>query len=85
VVDCGVKSISAERGLPCPKDLRGVCLKTLHAEHGLLEIEADSATPLEVGQQIELWVHYSDATVNLHSSLYGVRNGQIEEVFRIEH
>jgi D-serine deaminase-like pyridoxal phosphate-dependent protein len=85
VVDCGVKSISAERGLPCPKDLPGVCLKTLHAEHGLLEIEADSATPLEVGQRIELWVHYSDGTVNLHSSLYGVRNGQIEEVFRIEH
>lgn len=85
VVDCGVKAVSGERGLPTVKDLPGVHLKALHAEHGLLEIEADSTTKLEVGRQIELWVHYSDATVNLHSSLYGVRHGQVEEVFGIEH
>ena len=28
---------------------------------------------------------YSDATVNLHTSLYGARHGKIEEVFQIEH
>lgn len=85
VIDCGVKAISGERGLSTVKGMPGVHLKALHAEHGLIEIEPHSAVALEVGQKIELWVYYSDATVNLHSSLYGVRHGQVEEVFRIEH
>ena len=85
VIDCGLKELSAERGLSTVKDLPGVKLKALHAEHGLLELEANSSQTLQVGQKIELWVHYGDATVNLHSSLYGVRHGQIEEIFPIVH
>jgi D-serine deaminase-like pyridoxal phosphate-dependent protein len=60
-------------------------LRALHAEHGLIAIESGSATRLEVGQKVEFWVHYSDGTVNLHSCFYGVRNGEVEEVYRIEH
>jgi D-serine deaminase-like pyridoxal phosphate-dependent protein len=63
----------------------GIHLGTLHAEHGLLEIDRNAAVDIEVGQKIELWVQYSDATVNLNSVLYGVRDSQVEEVFRIEH
>ncbi|MGH9616189.1 MAG: DSD1 family PLP-dependent enzyme [Acidobacteriaceae bacterium] len=85
VIDCGMKAISGERGLPAVKDLPGVRLAALHAEHGLLELAASPSAPVQVGQKIELWVRYSDATVNLHTCLYGVRHGQIEEVFRIEH
>lgn len=85
VLDCGLKELSAERGLSTVKDLAGVTLRALHAEHGLLHLEEGSGRSLEVGQKVELWVHYSDATVNLHTSLYGVRHGQIEEVFRIVH
>ncbi len=85
VIDCGLKELSAERGLSTVKELPGVKLKALHAEHGLLELDTNLSRPLQVGQKVELWVHYSDATVNLHSSLYGVRHGQIEEVFRIVH
>jgi D-serine deaminase-like pyridoxal phosphate-dependent protein len=85
VIDCGVKAISGERGLPTVKDKSGVSVTALHAEHGLLQLQADSQVSLEVGQRIELWVLYSDATVNLHSALYGVRHGKVEEVFRIEH
>jgi D-serine deaminase-like pyridoxal phosphate-dependent protein len=85
VIDCGLKELSAERGLSTVKGLPGVTLRALHAEHGLLELDASLALPLEVGQKIELWVHYSDATVNLHSSLYGVRHGKVEEVFPIVH
>ncbi len=54
-------------------------------EHGLLGMETNSSRTLEVGRKVELWVHYSDATVNLHSSLYGVRNDHVEEVFPIVH
>ena len=84
VIDCGMKELSAERGLSIVKGMDGVELKALHAEHGLVEIQNPDAQ-LEIGQKIELWVHYSDATVNLHHRMYGVRNGQVEDVFRIEH
>ncbi|MGH9612045.1 MAG: DSD1 family PLP-dependent enzyme, partial [Bryobacteraceae bacterium] len=62
----------------------GVEIRALHAEHGLLEIRNPDAR-LDVGRKIELWVHYSDATVNLHNRIYGVRNGEVEDVFTIEH
>ncbi len=84
VVDCGLKELSAERGMSTVKDIEGVELKALHAEHGLLEIRSP-AVGIHVGQKIELWVHYSDATVNLHQQMYGVRNGEVEEVLTIEH
>jgi D-serine deaminase-like pyridoxal phosphate-dependent protein len=84
VVDCGMKELSAERGLSMVKGIDGAELKALHAEHGLLEIKNPDAG-VKVGQKIELWVQYSDATVNLHRRMYGVRNGEVEEVLTIEH
>jgi D-serine deaminase-like pyridoxal phosphate-dependent protein len=84
VLDCGVKQMSGERGLPTVKGFVGAEVKALHAEHCLLEI-ARSGARLDVGDKIEFWVHYSDATVNLHNQMFGIRNGEIEEVFKIEH
>ena len=85
VLDCGVKAISGERGLPTLKDQPGTQLRALHAEHALVAIETGSPARLEVGRKVEIWAQYSDATVNLHSCFYGVRNGEVEEVYRIEH
>lgn len=84
VIDCGMKALSAERGLSTVKDMEGAAIKALHAEHGLLEIRNPDAR-LEPGMKLELWVHYSDATVNLHNRMYGVRNGEVEEILAIEH
>jgi D-serine deaminase-like pyridoxal phosphate-dependent protein len=85
VLDCGLKAISSERGLPELKAVGGATLTALHAEHALIDIDPDSSWSVEVGKKVEFWVQYSDATVNLHSRMYGVRNGEVEEVFRIEH
>ncbi len=85
VLDCGVKAISSERGLPELKDVADAKLVALHAEHSLIELDPRLPNTIEVGKKCEVWVQYSDATVNLHSRLYGVRNGEVEEVFRIEH
>jgi D-serine deaminase-like pyridoxal phosphate-dependent protein len=85
VIDCGVKAISGERGLPQAKTVVGTRLKALHAEHGLLQVDTSAVPTLEIGQKVELWVRYSDATMNLHTFLYGVRHGEVEEIFRIEH
>jgi D-serine deaminase-like pyridoxal phosphate-dependent protein len=85
VLDCGVKAVSGERGLSTLKDLPGTTLTALHAEHALVQLDPSVAPALTPGQKVEVWVHYSDATVNLHSLIYGVRHGQLEEVLKIEH
>jgi len=38
---------------------------------------------VQIGDKIELWVRYSDATINLHERMYGIRNGQVEKVFHL--
>lgn len=83
VVDAGLKSLSCERGIPMVKDMPGLSIRRLTAEHGIIDIK-DPAAPVEVGDKIEIWVHYSDATVNLHDRICGIRNGFVEEVFRVE-
>jgi len=83
VVDAGLKALSAERGMPSVKGIDDVTLKRLNAEHGVIQLENPSVA-LQVGDKIELWVHYSDATINLHKRIYSIRNGEVEEVLRIE-
>ena len=84
VVDAGCKVISGERGLPSVKGIAGLKLKALHAEHAPIDIQ-DPAVAVEVGDKIEIAVHYHDGTINLHKHMYGVRNGEVERVFQIEH
>lgn len=84
IVDAGVKALSGERGLPSVKGIDGLSLKALHAEHGVIEIQ-DPSVRLEVGDKVEIWVHYHDGTIHLHDQAYGIRDGEVEEVFRIEH
>ena len=82
VVDAGLKTISCERGLPTVKDLDGLTANRFNAEHGILDLQEPSS-PVQIGDKIEFWVRYSDATVNLHDRIYGIRNGQVEKVFHL--
>ena len=82
ILNAGIKEISAERGMPSLKNVNGAVLKALHAEHGIVEIE-DKLLNVNVGDNLELNVYYSDGTVNLHRLMYGVRNAIVEEIFEI--
>jgi D-serine deaminase-like pyridoxal phosphate-dependent protein len=83
VVDGGCKVISGERGLPSVKGISGLKLKALHAEHAPIDIQ-DPGVEVEIGDKIEIAVHYHDGTINLHKRMYGIRNGEVERVFTIE-
>lgn len=83
ILDIGLKEISAERGLPVLKNAHGARLRRLNAEHAIVDI-VDPDFPAQPGDQLELWAHYSDATVNLHRRMFGMRNGQVEETFIVE-
>ena len=82
VVDAGLKTLSCERGLPTIKHPPGLSVRRLTAEHGIIELE-DPEAAVDVGDKVEIWVHYSDATVSLHQRMYGIRNGNVEEVFQL--
>jgi len=84
VLDAGLKALSSERGMPLVKNLPGLRVTALHAEHAIVSIE-ESGQRLRTNDLVELWAHYSDATMHLHRSLYGVRRGEVEEVFPIEY
>jgi D-serine deaminase-like pyridoxal phosphate-dependent protein len=84
VLDCGVKAISGERGLPTLKDIPGARLSALNAEHAIVQLESH-APFLTPGDKVQVWAQYSDATVNLHTKMFGVRHGEVEEVIPIEH
>jgi D-serine deaminase-like pyridoxal phosphate-dependent protein len=84
VLDAGVKALSGERGLPSVKDIPGLNLTALHAEHSIAQITGPKS-PVNIGDRIEVWVAYSDATVHLHRQMYGMRSGLVEEVFEIEY
>jgi D-serine deaminase-like pyridoxal phosphate-dependent protein len=83
VLDIGLKEISGERGLPVLKNMDGARLRKLNAEHAIVDI-LDPNLPVQVGDQLELWAHYSDATVNLHRQMFGIRDGQVDETFLFE-
>lgn len=84
VVDAGVKALSGERGLPAVKNRKGLKLRALHAEHAPIDF-TDSDLPVEVGDLIEIAVHYHDGTIQLHHKMYGIRDGKVENVYTIEH
>ena len=82
VVDAGRKALSGERGLPTVKGINGVRLVALHSEHAIVEIQ-DPTVAVNVGDSIEIWVHYSDPTVRLHERMYGVRGNDVEEELNV--
>jgi D-serine deaminase-like pyridoxal phosphate-dependent protein len=80
VVDAGVKALSCERGIPTIKDMEGLTIRKVNAEHSIIEVQ-DGSDLVRIGDKIEIWVRYSDATVNLHERMYGMRNGRVEGIF----
>jgi D-serine deaminase-like pyridoxal phosphate-dependent protein len=84
VLDAGLKAISSEKGMPVIKSKTGFRVTALHAEHAVVEVQ-DTAGRVTVGDLLELWAYYSDATVHLHRTLYGVRTGAVEQAFAIEY
>jgi D-serine deaminase-like pyridoxal phosphate-dependent protein len=84
VLNAGSKTLSGQRGLPVVKHDGGLQVIALHAEHTIVELQ-DPSIRIEVGDRIELWVHYLDGTVSLHNRMYGIRKGEVEDVFPIIH
>jgi D-serine deaminase-like pyridoxal phosphate-dependent protein len=75
VVDAGLKSLSAEYGLPRPATA-GVEALDLSDEHLQLNVADDA--DLRIGERLLLIPAHVDPTVNLHDALFFVERDQVE-------
>jgi D-serine deaminase-like pyridoxal phosphate-dependent protein len=82
ITDSGFKSLSAYLQSPQPMDLANVASVRMSAEHGTVEL-SEPNTDVKVGDQLCWHVGYTDATVILHETLYGIRHGIVETAWPI--
>jgi len=82
VLDVGLKSTTAESGLPQVAGFPGVRCVSVNDEHSILEIENGAIAP-ELGAKIRLIPGHCDPTFNLHDYVVGIRNGYVEAVWPI--
>lgn len=82
VVDAGLKSYSAEKGLPWVHGRSGLEVIGVSDEHGKIRIAA-GATPLRIGDKVQLIPGHCDPTINLHDWYVAVRGGRVESLWPI--
>lgn len=80
VLDAGSKAISQDFGTPIVKDCPQDTIVRLAEEHAKVE----SSRPVRVGERRQVIPAHCCATMNLHRSCVGVRNGRIEVLWPIE-
>jgi D-serine deaminase-like pyridoxal phosphate-dependent protein len=85
ICDTGFKTTT--RGFAAPKPTAFVAESVvLSAEHGIITLPAGNDAEngwLKVGATFDMVPGYGDATVFLHDTLYGVRNGIVETVWDV--
>jgi D-serine deaminase-like pyridoxal phosphate-dependent protein len=82
VVDAGLKSLSAEKGVPWVWNRDGVEAIGISDEHTKLGFKSESSRP-RLGEPIWLIPSHCDPTVNLHDWYVGVRHGRVEALWPI--
>jgi len=81
VCDAGLKSLTAESGLPVTYEAPGVTYVKATDEHGTLELSADAQ--VRPGDRLKLIPGHCDPTVNLHDWLVAYRGDTVEAVWRV--
>jgi len=82
IVDAGLKSYSAEKGLPWVHGRRGLEVAGVSDEHGKVVVAPGAARP-KLGDQLMLIPGHCDPTINLHDWFVGLRNGRVETLWPI--
>jgi D-serine deaminase-like pyridoxal phosphate-dependent protein len=82
ITDTGRKAIGNDTGEPSVDNVPGAKLRSLSAEHGLIDVDG----PVETVLGAPVWYTPWDigACVNLYDYMYGVRNDRLEAVLEIQ-
>ena len=81
VIDCGLKSVSNDQGLPEVIFPKGIKLVSLSEEHCKCILETDM--DIKIGDKVLIRPKHSDTTINLHENYYVHKNNKLEEVVPI--
>ncbi len=79
VLDCGLKSVSIDRGVPYAVGIDGVEVGAPSEEHTKVKLSG-VAKDLRVGDNVSLRMMHGDTTINLHDYYFCVRDGKLETV-----
>ncbi len=82
IVDGGFKAFGSPILRPAPLFDGVERFDVGSAEHGTLKL-ASPEVPLKVGDKVQFIVGYTDMTVYQHERIYGVRGGEVEQVFEV--
>jgi 3-hydroxy-D-aspartate aldolase len=82
VADAGLKSMSAEKGLPLLHGVADAEVVGISDEHSVVAL-ASGDTRLSLGDKVRLIPGHCDPTVNLHDWIVGVRAGRVEEIWPV--
>jgi len=89
VLDCGSKTLSSDRLLTGNTIGFGLVVEDLDAtlfglseEHGQLDI-AHTTKQYKIGERLSVIPNHVCTAINMHNSLYTVRNGLVEDVWQI--
>lgn len=82
VLDIGLKSTTAESGLPQVVGRPGLQCAALNDEHCILTTDDAKLRP-DLGEKLKLIPGHCDPTFNLHDELVVVRKGVVEDIWRI--
>ena len=82
VLDAGLKSYTAEKGMPWVRGRPDLEVFGIADEHSKVKLGAGSKG-LRLGEKLMLIPGHCDPTVNLHDWYVGVRNGRVEALWPI--
>ncbi len=88
VLDAGLKSLSAESGLPWVwadgESSTQLDYVSANDEHGILQVRPSVGPRPRLGEQVLLVPGHCDPTLNLHDELVVHRDGQVQALWAIE-
>ncbi|MCB0007790.1 MAG: DSD1 family PLP-dependent enzyme [Anaerolineales bacterium] len=82
IIDAGFKALPGYHVQPEPLGVANIARYSTSAEHGVITLSAPNES-LKVGDNLDVVVGYTDATLFLHDQLYGIRDGVIELIWPI--
>jgi D-serine deaminase-like pyridoxal phosphate-dependent protein len=90
IIDGGSKTFSSDRLANSSEntfgyvvEAPGAVLHKMNEEHGFVDL-TKAGKSFSVGDQVHIIPNHICVVVNLHEKVYGVRNGQVEEVWIVE-
>lgn len=82
IFDAGFKTLPVWHAQPRPVGIEGVEQFRTSAEHGILTLQ-EANTQIKIGEAYDFVLGYTDATLFLHETLYGIRQGIVEVIWEI--